>query len=109
MNAYPGESQVAERRREERHICDTPITAAQVKPVLPISDAQVINVSSQGIAIATRMPLHAGTRLSFYPDPAMPKIVAEVLACEPLEDGRFRLRCRCVLGGFDVPGLLARA
>lgn len=105
MSFYPA-AKTEERRCEVRHVYDAPITTSQVHPILPISDAQVINVSSQGIAIATRMPLHPGARLSFFPDPAMPKVTAQVLACEPLEDGRFRLRCRCILGAFDVPAMV---
>lgn len=69
---------------------------------MPISDAQVLNVSMGGVAIKTRVPMRPGERLSFSTDLHAPPILAEVLACEPLDDAEpcFRVRCRCLLGGF---------
>jgi hypothetical protein len=105
----------SERRRERRVApprgggaagsADDPAVAIRVRrtlPVLPISDAVILNVSRGGVAIRTRVPLKPGDRLSFTTDGHHPPILAEVLAVEPVGDGSLRVRCRCLLGGFDV-------
>jgi hypothetical protein len=92
----------AERRRHERQDPAGPIRIRRIFPVLPISDAQVLNTSPGGVAIRTAVPMHAGERLSFATEATLPPILAEVLACEPLDDGGYRVRCRCLLGGFEA-------
>ena len=42
-----------ERRRHERQSVTGPVRVEKLKPVLPISDAEVIDVSAGGIAIRT--------------------------------------------------------
>ncbi len=69
---------------------------------MPLTDAEVLNVSASGLALKTRAPLPPGERLSFLVHPTAPPVVAEVLACESLDAEFFRVRCRCVLGGFGA-------
>lgn len=93
--------QQAERRGEARFEYEQWIRIARAAPYLPISDASVLNVSSNGIAIRTRVPLNPGDRLSFTPDPHLPPVLGVVLAREPMGEGEFRVRCQCVLGSFE--------
>ncbi len=97
----PSSTQQAERRRHTRREPTQRIRVTKAVPVLPLSDAQVINVSREGIALRTVTPMHPGERLSFIAEPHAPPILALVLACELLADGAFRIRCRCLLGEFD--------
>jgi hypothetical protein len=94
--------QQQERRRHDRREPDAGIRVRRALPVLPLSDAVVLNTSPGGVAIRTSIPLNSGDRLSFAVHPNQPPILAEVLAREPLEDGVFRVRCRCLLGAFDA-------
>ena len=97
--------QQQERRHHERREPAPGEPAIRVRhalPVLPISDAVVLNTSPGGVAIRTSIPLNVGDRLSFAVHPNQPPILAEVLAREPLEDGAFRVRCRCLLGAFEA-------
>ena len=93
--------QQSERRRHSRRSPKGPIRVTKAVPVLPLSDAQVINVSRAGVALRTMTPMHPGERLSFLAQPHTPPILAQVLACELLPDGAFRIRCRCLLGEFE--------
>ncbi len=95
-------NQPADRRKEPRFPATQSIRVRRTIPILPLSDAAVLNVSAGGVAIRTRVPLKPGDRLSFTADQGCPPILAEVLAVEPLDDGYLRARCRCLLGGFDV-------
>ncbi len=97
----PALTQQAERRRHTRRAPAQRIRVTKAVPVLPLSDAQVINVSRDGIALRTLTPMHPGERLSFIAEPHAPPILAVVLACESLPDGAFRIRCRCLLGEFE--------
>lgn len=87
------------------------IAASTVVPPIPLTDVEVLDVSSAGIAIRTRVPLKPGDRMSFripaqglmglradLPAP----ILAEVLACEAMDDGFYRVRCRALLGAFEA-------
>jgi hypothetical protein len=94
---------LSERRVHPRIVPRRPIRVTRAIPVLPLSDARVLNTSVSGVAIATCVPLHAGERLSFQVGSGMPPILAEVLAVEPLEGEQYRVRCRCLLGGFENP------
>jgi hypothetical protein len=76
---------------------------SRVAPVLPLGDAQVLDASKTGVALRTRVPLRPGDRLSFMIAPGMPLVFAKVLAREELPEGDFRIRCRCVVGGFEPP------
>ena len=93
----------AERRAEDRGQTSSHISVRRVMPVMPISDATILNVSASGIAIQTAVPLKVGERMSFSTTPNMPPILGEVLGCEATGDNQFRIRCRCLLGNFDVP------
>ncbi len=96
------QASLAERRRSSRRQPAERIRVVHAVPVVPLSDARVINISSQGVAIQTRAPLHPGERLSFLIENDAPPVLAEVLACETdTEAGFFRIRCKCLLGGFD--------
>lgn len=91
----------AERRRHPRSEPAQRIGVRRAPNVIPVSDARVLNTSRQGIAIRTAVPVHAGERLSFVLSAGTPPVLAEVLACETMDGGAFRVRCRCLLGGFD--------
>ena len=101
MNHHDQTAQ-AERRAEPRTTPASHVGVRRVMPVMPLSDAEVLNISASGVAIRTRVPLKAGERLSFAPGVDCPPILAEVLACEPVEDDIYRIRCRCLLGTFDI-------
>ncbi len=101
-----------ERRRQPRKKPAGAIAASTVIPPIPLTDAVVLDVSSGGIAIKTRVPMKEGDRMSFRV-PAMgtePRldtignapILAVVLACEPMEGGFYRVRCRALLGAFEA-------
>lgn len=103
-----------ERRRQPRRKPPSGISASTVVPPIPLTDAQVLDVSKGGIAIKTRVPLKVGDRMSFRipaqgvtigfrseangPAP----VLAVVLAVEPMEDGFYRVRCRALLGAFEA-------
>lgn len=94
----------AERRGSPRRQPTETIGVARTVPVLPLTDAQVLNVSATGVALRTAVPVRPGERLSFTVNHTAPPILAEVLAVEPMDDEQgsaFRVRCRCLLGGFD--------
>jgi PilZ domain len=67
-----------------------------------IPDAAVLNVSRQGAALRTSRPIAVGARVAFNVGDGRPPIVAEVLACEPLEEGGYRVRCQCPPSGFET-------
>jgi len=92
----------AERRRSGRTVPNRAIRVRRAIPVVPLSDAMVLNISSGGVAIQTRVPLKVGDRLSFCTDQSTPPILAEVLGVEAADNGLFFVRCRCLLGGFDA-------
>ncbi|MCC7204488.1 MAG: PilZ domain-containing protein [Phycisphaeraceae bacterium] len=105
MNPYTPPIAQAERRAETRTQPAEPIAVSRAVPVLPLSDVRVINVSAHGIALHTNAPVLPGERLSFSTDQDRPPILAKVLACDPVppeDGGGFRIRCRCLLGEFDV-------
>ena len=103
-----------DRRRHPRRKPVAAIAASTIVPPIPLTDAQVLDVSSTGIAIKTRVPLKVGDRMSFrIPAQHQPvsnrndsvgaaPILAQVLACEPMEDGYYRVRCRALLGAFEA-------
>ncbi len=108
-------SQGRDRRRHPRNRPVAPVSASKVVPPLPLTDVEVLDISSGGISFRTRMPLRPGERMSFrmpqtggelsgprlYAANTAP-ILAEVLACEPIGEGAYRVRCRCLLGAFEA-------
>ena len=106
-----------ERRRHRRTQSHGGVRASQVVPPVPLSDVEVLDVSSSGIAIRTRVALRVGERLSFRLATSGPRgassrlhagdqapILAEVLACEPISEREYRVRCRALLGAFEASG-----
>jgi hypothetical protein len=101
-----------ERRRHMRKQPRGAIAASTVVPPIPLTDVEVLDVSAGGIAIKTRVPLKAGDRMSFRVpaqslEPRLDTIgnapiLAVVLACEPIESGFYRVRCRALLGAFEA-------
>lgn len=91
-----------DRRRGQRRVPTQAIRVSRAVSVLPISDARVLNLSRSGVAIRTGVPLRVGDRLSFTVSTGAPPILAEVLASDRTEEGDYVVRCRCLLGGFDV-------
>ncbi|MCC7144915.1 MAG: hypothetical protein IT443_00565 [Phycisphaeraceae bacterium] len=94
-------SQTPNRRREARAQAPQRIGVSRTLPVVPLSDAKVLNVSAHGVAIQTSVPLAEGERLSFMAEPGSPPILAMVLACDLVERGQYRVRCQCLLGEFE--------
>ena len=92
---------LADRRRKDRRAPAGTIGVSRVIPVLPLADAQVLNTSPGGVALRTRVAVRVGERLSFRASPHTPPILAEILAVDAEADGSFRVRCRCLLGGFE--------
>jgi len=105
----------SDRRRHRRSKPSSAVRASQVVPPVPLSDVEVLDVSASGIAIRTRVALRVGERLSFRVSSASARgvasrlnagdqapILAEVLACEPMAEGEFRVRCRALLGAFEA-------
>ncbi|MBI1335519.1 MAG: hypothetical protein GC164_01000 [Phycisphaera sp.] len=95
-------TQQADRRQNHRVEPTGHISVNRAMPFLPLSDAEVVNVSKQGVALRTCVPLVPGERLSFRTEPHLPPILAEVLGVERADGKTFTVRCRCLLGGFDV-------
>lgn len=91
----------AERRAQARLEPLGPIGVRKMLPVTPLADVEVLNISSKGVAIRTRVALKAGDRLSFTTGAAVPPILAKVLACDPMDDGGYRVRCECLMGEFE--------
>lgn len=96
---------VADRRRHVRH----DVLDLQPPGVLLVDhggevlqDVQILNISKQGVALSSSKAVPTGERLIFSVAENRAPIHCEVLACEPFDD-RYRLRCRCIMGGFDVP------
>lgn len=67
-----------------------------------IAEAEVLNISTNGAAVRLRKPVLPGERVAFSVGGGRAPITAQVIACELGEDGWFRIRCRCILGGFDL-------
>lgn len=68
----------------------------------PIADAQVLNMSPGGAALRSRSPVVPGERIAFNLGQGHPPVLCGVLGCERTDDGWFRIRCKCILGGFDL-------
>ena len=97
----PREFPKTDRRKHPRHLAESLPRVARSVSVIPISDAEVLNVSSQGVAIRTSVPLEIGNRLSFFTNGHLPPILAEVIGREKLDGESYRVRCRCLLGRFE--------
>lgn len=85
------------------HVRSQPVHDYRVRRslrVMPIADAEVINVSRGGVAIRTRVPVSVGERLSFSTSEHLPPVLAEVVGVEQ-QDEIYRVRCRCLLGAFE--------
>jgi hypothetical protein len=91
----------ADRRTQPRSEPLGPIGVRKMLPVTPLADVEVLNISPRGVAIRTRSALKVGDRLSFTTSAAAPPILAKVLACDPLDDGGYRVRCECLMGQFE--------
>ncbi len=91
----------ADRRAQPRCEPLGPIGVRKMLPVTPLADVEVLNISPKGVAIRTRMALRVGDRLSFTTSAATPPILAKVLACDPMDDGGYRVRCECLMGAFE--------
>ena len=67
-----------------------------------VTNAVVSNISEGGAALRTNESIDAGERLSFSVAPSQPPIHCEVLECIEMGDDDYLLRCRCILGGFEL-------
>lgn len=94
---------VTDRRSEPRFVPEWPIQVYRAGSMELIGDAQVLDVSAGGAAFRTRTALNEGEQLAFTTEQRTSPIIGEVLACQPLEDGYYHVRCRCLVGGFGLP------
>jgi len=104
--------QTNDRRRHPRKQARGPVAASKMVPAIPLTDAEVLDVSTGGIAIRTRVPVKAGDRMSFRIAAqgvstrgelsGSAPILAVVVACEPMDAGFYRVRCRALLGAFEA-------
>ena len=68
----------------------------------PIADAEVLNLSVGGAELRSPKAIVPGDRIAFSVGGGHATITCQVLACDRLEDGWFHIRCKCILGGFDL-------
>jgi hypothetical protein len=68
----------------------------------PIADASVLDMSVGGAALRSKSPIVPGERVAFNVGGDNPPVLCLVVACDRMEDGWFRVRCKCILGGFDL-------
>lgn len=68
----------------------------------PIPDAEVLNLSEGGAAIRSPKALLPGERVAFNVGGGRPPVLCQVIACDRQADGWFAVRCKCILGGFDL-------
>ena len=73
-----------------------------ITPGESMPDVEVINISKGGVALKTLLPVNPGEHLVFSTQFDEAPVHCEVLACDELPEGGFRLRCKCILGGFSV-------
>lgn len=71
----------------------------------PIHDAEVLNLSEGGAALRSPSPVTPGERVAFNVGGGRPPVLCQVIGCERMDDGWFRVRCKCILGGFDLEEL----
>lgn len=69
---------------------------------LPIPDAELLNLSVGGAALSSPSPLIPGERVAFNVGGGRAPVLCQVLDCTRQDDGSFHIRCKCVLGGFDL-------
>lgn len=67
-----------------------------------IPDAEVVNISEGGAALRSPKPLIPGERIAFNVGGGRAPVLCQVLACHRAQDGWFHVRCKCILGGFDL-------
>ncbi len=68
----------------------------------PIPDAELINLSVGGAALTSPSPVVPGERVAFNVGGGRAPVLCQVLECTRQDDGQFFIRCKCVLGGFDL-------
>ena len=98
---------VSERRQSRRvQIAIEPPGVMLVNHLTPggsaIPDAQVLNLSEGGAAIKSPIVMIPGDRIAFNIGNGHAPILCQVLACDRHPDGGFHVRCKCILGGFDL-------
>ena len=67
-----------------------------------IPDAQILNLSEGGAAIRSPRAILPGERVAFNVGGGNAPVLCQVLACDLHPEGGFHVRCRCLLGGFDL-------
>ena len=67
-----------------------------------ILNAEVLNLSTGGAALRSPKVMTPGERIMFAVGRERAPVTCIVLACEKLDDGWFHVRCKCILGGFDL-------
>jgi hypothetical protein len=67
-----------------------------------IPDADVLNLSEGGAAIKSPTPIVPGDRIAFNVGQGHAPVLCQVLACERHPEGGFHIRCKCILGGFNL-------
>lgn len=67
-----------------------------------IPDAELVNLSVGGAALTSPSPVVPGERVAFNVGGGRAPVLCQVLECTRQDDGSFYIRCKCVLGGFDL-------
>ncbi len=94
---------VSERRAHPRIAPPGLIRIDHENPGTSIPNAQILDISRGGVALRCQQWIEPGERLVFATIDGLPPVLCEVLECKNLDNGWFRVRCRCVLGGFSLP------
>ena len=67
-----------------------------------VPDAEILNMSEGGAALRSPRVLVPGDRVAFNVGGGRPPVTCQVLECSSQSDGWFIVRCKCILGGFDL-------
>jgi hypothetical protein len=92
----------ADRRRHPRIEPPGLMIVSAYGSMRNIADATVLNISVGGAALQTSEPILPGERLSFSTGDGRAPVHCQVLTCAEVDDGQYLIRCRCILGGFDL-------
>ena len=91
-----------DRRRQPRIQPPGLLVVTRFGDMRRITNALVINISEGGAALRIAEAIAVGERLSFTVAPNQPPVHCEVLECTRVDDNNYELRCKCILGGFEM-------
>lgn len=74
---------------------------------VPIRNAVILDMSVGGVALLSDMQVSLGEHLMFTTGSFRAPTHCEVLACDIEPNGGYRVRAKCIMGGFDVGSMVA--